>query len=188
MLADGLHDLAAFDDRVGQRLLAVDVFAGLGGVNAAQGVPVVGRGHDHGIDVLAVKQGPVVLVHALGPHLAGHLFRPREVDVGDRRHARPLGERADEPRALIAHTDPADHDPLVGPEGPGWNEGGGRAGRDGGSEAGREAGAKQGATVEAGSHGMILNGERGRRTNARPRFIRPATAWPRPCGPTLSRP
>ena len=55
-----LDHLAAFGDRQRQRLLAVHVLARLAGVDRHQRVPVVGRGDDDGVDVLAVEQLAVV--------------------------------------------------------------------------------------------------------------------------------
>ena len=62
-MAAGLEDAAvlldrgvdgpALGDRVGQRLFAVDVLAGIGGGDADQAVPVVGRADADGVDVLS---------------------------------------------------------------------------------------------------------------------------------------
>src|SRR5262249_40300534 len=73
---------------------AVDVLAGLHGVNADLGVPVVGRADDDGVDVAAVEQLAVVLAHVgllladvpVVPGLLGVL----PVDVAD-------GQDIDEP-------------------------------------------------------------------------------------------
>ena len=54
-LLDRLGDLAGLVDRVGHRLFAVDVLAGLHGVDRHLGVPVVGRGDQDGVDVLALE-------------------------------------------------------------------------------------------------------------------------------------
>ena len=50
----------AFGDRLHHRLLAIDVLAGVEGVDADAGVPVVRRGDDDGIDVLARQDLAVV--------------------------------------------------------------------------------------------------------------------------------
>ena len=42
-------------DAVGQRLLAIDVLAGLAGQDGDDRVPVVGRGDDDRVDVLAIE-------------------------------------------------------------------------------------------------------------------------------------
>src|SRR4029078_3500641 len=49
-------------DRVGHRLLDVDVLAGLHRLDGHLLVPVVRRGHDHGVDVLAGADVLVVRV------------------------------------------------------------------------------------------------------------------------------
>ena len=61
LLGDLDHGLALGDGQR-QRLLAVDVLALAHGVDGDQGVPVVGRGDDDGVDVLAVEQLAEVLV------------------------------------------------------------------------------------------------------------------------------
>ena len=45
-----------FDKAVGDRLLAVDVLAGFAGGDERDGVPVVGRGDDDGVNVLLLEQ------------------------------------------------------------------------------------------------------------------------------------
>jgi hypothetical protein len=45
----GLHQLPHLVDRVGQRLLAVDVFAAADGRHGGHGVRVVGRGDEDGV-------------------------------------------------------------------------------------------------------------------------------------------
>ena len=78
---------ATLADRQRQWLLQVDVLAGLGGVDADQRPPVVGRGRGDGVDILALQQLAVVLVDVLGPDRLGNRLCPRQVDVGDGRHA-----------------------------------------------------------------------------------------------------
>ena len=56
VLERGGHHGAAFADGVGQRLLDEDVFAGLAGVDGGQRVPVVRRGHHHGVEIFALQQ------------------------------------------------------------------------------------------------------------------------------------
>ena len=48
-------------DRVGERLLDVDVLAGRDRIDDDLAVPMVGRGDVHGIDVLAIENAAVVL-------------------------------------------------------------------------------------------------------------------------------
>ena len=71
VLFAGLGDSAGLVDRVGHRLFAVDVLARLHGVDGHLGVPVVGRGDQDSVDVLAIEEpavvlGDAVLVLALG--------------------------------------------------------------------------------------------------------------------------
>ena len=70
-----LGDAAGLVDRVRHRLFAVDVLAGLHGVDRHLGVPVVGRGDQDDVDVLVVKDlavvlGDAVLVFAFGVQAA----------------------------------------------------------------------------------------------------------------------
>ena len=55
----GDHRLA-LGDVVADRLLDVDVLAGQNGVDRGQGMPVVGRGDDDRVEVLAVEHRPIV--------------------------------------------------------------------------------------------------------------------------------
>ena len=100
VLADGGDELLALDDRVGQRLLDVDVLARVGGRDGDDCMLVVGRGDRHAVDVLAGQQLAVVAIHLDGGELAraqllgvdlldlglggGRTFR---VDVADGYHA-----------------------------------------------------------------------------------------------------
>ena len=47
---------APFADGIGQRLLDKYVLARLAGMDGGEGVPVVGRGHHHGVQVFALQQ------------------------------------------------------------------------------------------------------------------------------------
>ena len=72
LLAAGLEDASVaphrvdyrprFADRQCQRLLAVNVLAGLGRLDRDDRVPVVGRGDDHRVDVVAGQQLAEVIV------------------------------------------------------------------------------------------------------------------------------
>src|SRR5262245_10843732 len=73
--AGGLDDAAAFADVVADRLLDVNVLAGLHGPDGGQGVPVVGRGNADGVnrlvfenlaDVLDVFGGEALLLLGVG--------------------------------------------------------------------------------------------------------------------------
>ena len=61
VLAGRLDHQPAFADREAQRLFGVDVLAGLAGVDADQRPPVLGRGGDDRVDVLAVEELAIVL-------------------------------------------------------------------------------------------------------------------------------
>jgi hypothetical protein len=57
-----VYHSAALADIVRQRLLHVDILAGLAGEHGHAGVPMVGRGDMDGVDVLALQQTPEILV------------------------------------------------------------------------------------------------------------------------------
>ena len=129
LLRAGLHDAlvlacggdhrAAFGDGVRQRLFAVDVLARLARAHGLQGVPMVGRADDHGVDVLAFEQLAEVAVDVALAVLGGHRLlgvgRTLLVDVA---HGRGLGEELAHVRlALPADADVPGDDLLVGPEG-----------------------------------------------------------------------
>ena len=60
VLADGPDELPPFTDRVGQRLLDVNVFSGLGRVDRDQGVRVVGSADGHEVDIVAGQHLAVI--------------------------------------------------------------------------------------------------------------------------------
>ena len=73
----GLDHEPALADVVAGRLLDVDVLAGVGGEDRPRGVPVVGRGDPHGLDLLIVEHLSQVLDRPR--RLAGLLDRLRRV-------------------------------------------------------------------------------------------------------------
>ena len=82
----------ALGDPVRQRLLAIDVLAGLAGEDGRDRVPVVGRGDDDGVDVLAVEHLAEVARRRrasagrrLGPEAVGlvHVADGGDRDVGE---------------------------------------------------------------------------------------------------------
>ena len=80
-----VHHCLAFPHRHGRWLFDIDVFAGLAGMNRLNSMPVVGGGDDHGVDVLALQQSPVVRVRfhfdtGVGALLHG-VGQPDGVDV-----------------------------------------------------------------------------------------------------------
>src|SRR5262245_24937999 len=131
VLAGCLDHRPPLGDGQAERLLAVDVLAGLAGVDGDQGVPVVGHGDDDGIDVLAVEQLAVVADGERG--LAGllldagpGLFEPGLIDLADRDAV--LDVDAEVAFALVADADAADADSFAGRVG---GEAGGDQGRQG---------------------------------------------------------
>lgn len=116
VLACGLDDGHGPGEIEGQRLLAEDVFPGLGGLDGPLGVQGVGGGD---IDRLDVGVGQEVLVGAVGPHfaeLAGEglgFFLGSAADGHESaglRAGQPLGEclgdvagRQDTPSEFLAH-------------------------------------------------------------------------------------
>ena len=102
-----------------QRLLAVDVLLGLAGGHEVQGVPVVGRGDDDGVEVLAVEQLAEV---GVGIGLAAGLLAGGEqvglVDVADGGDLAIVvrQEGVEQLVAAIADADEAEADALVGAE------------------------------------------------------------------------
>ena len=113
VLRRGVDHLPAFPDEVGQRLLDVDVLAGLAGPDRRQGVPVLHRGHGDRVEVLAVHQladvdhfGRPVAVLRLDA--LGGLVQPLAVGIADgRRCARPAACRTR--RCACRRGRPADH-------------------------------------------------------------------------------
>ena len=55
IFAGRLDHQPAFADRQAQRLLGIDVLAGLAGMDRNQRPPVVGRGRDDGVDVFPLQ-------------------------------------------------------------------------------------------------------------------------------------
>ena len=123
-----------FADGVRQRLLAVNVLARLRGLDGTEGVPVVGRGDDDGIDVLAAEELAEVCVGgAAGERAFLFLLGVVGFDlllgvvpafgdhVADRHdlHAGIAEEAAEVPAALRADADEAERDALIGPGGVG---------------------------------------------------------------------
>ncbi len=76
----GLDDARPFVDGERERLLDVNVAAGIQGIDGAGGVPVVGRPDEHCVDFLLLEQRPVV---GVGLRLRGHLLQMLEVVAED---------------------------------------------------------------------------------------------------------
>ena len=112
-----LHHAAAVADLLHHGLLAVDILAGIHGVDGDFGMPVVGRGDEHGIDIRPRQHLAII---ARGEKLlAPTLFGAREpplVDVGDRHQfdARHCLRRLGVAGAHTARADQRHADTVVG--------------------------------------------------------------------------
>ena len=58
--SNGLDHLSSLDDVVADRLLDVDILSCLAGQDGHEGVPVIGGGDRHGIDVPVVEHAPEI--------------------------------------------------------------------------------------------------------------------------------
>ena len=75
-LANGVAHEAAFGDGEGEGLFAVDVFAGAGGGDGVEGVPVVGSGDLDGVDVWTGEEVTEVFVGGAGATLVFGVDHP----------------------------------------------------------------------------------------------------------------
>ena len=80
-LAGLLHELDSFVNVMGERLLAVDVFASAHGGDGDIGVPVIGCGDDDGVDIFAGENLAEIVVRVAGAVGFAGLFRVRIVDA-----------------------------------------------------------------------------------------------------------
>ena len=125
VLVDRLHHLTTLPDRMSKRFLAVNVFACLSGVNGDQGVPMVGHGNDHGIDVVAFENFAIILINidllpvgdtavVLEPFDA--FFGAWQENIGDGGDggAFNAAETLHMLRPHVAHADHAESDAIVG--------------------------------------------------------------------------
>ena len=111
----GLDHLPALVDRAAQRLLAVHVLAGLAGHDRDRGVPVVGRGDQHRVDVLAVQDAAEVLVDVALPDPLLRGGRVLLVHVAHRGDAcSGVVVDAQQAHAASAAADQRRHHPLAG--------------------------------------------------------------------------
>jgi hypothetical protein len=94
-----LNHPAPFGHGERKRLFDIDVLAGAAGVDHHEGVPVVGRGDGHGVDVTVLEQLPVVLVARRG----GAGFAGRQVEVVVAEVADGRGDRIAELEKAIVH-------------------------------------------------------------------------------------
>src|SRR5262249_4685596 len=109
-------------DRVGQRLLAVDVEPGVGGGDPGQGVHVVRGGDDDGVQALVVEQVAEVAVGGAAPAAralvdqVARLGAVLGVDVADGHHLDVffVQEHVDEAPPTATGADDADGDAAAG--------------------------------------------------------------------------
>ena len=117
------QNFLAFFDGVGQRLLDVNVLAGLEGVDQHGGVQMLGRGDDDRVDTLVLQQLAIVGI-ALGRiaaeslHTGGGLRQVPGIRIADGRHRGRLlvaGVKALQQLAPAnADADHTDRDLIVG--------------------------------------------------------------------------
>jgi hypothetical protein len=117
---DGVDHLPAHLDLVGQRLLAIDVLAGRAGIDEHGAVPVVRRGDQDRVDILALEQLPVV--HEgddVAADLFGDLLEVGPVDVahGDHGAVGIASQNALHVGAARSGADDAHLNPVVGAHG-----------------------------------------------------------------------
>lgn len=156
-----LHHLAAFGDEEAERLLAVDVLAGLAGVDGDQGVPVIGDGDDDGVDIAIVEDAAIVGVG--GAFLAGRVLdlllggvEASAIDIADGDGVADVGAEVaaalvGEAGALVADADVGNANAFVGALAPQrlLLLGGELEGRDGQSG---EGGAAEAQEIATGRH------------------------------------
>ena len=127
VLAHSLDQLFSFIDGERHRLLEVDVLAGLAGGDGDAGMPVVGSGDYHCVDVLPCQKVLVILIHrrsgfldALALIVLGHpLGKAVALDVvdvtaGQHMHVVHLHEAAEQIHRLLSETDETHADLVAG--------------------------------------------------------------------------
>ena len=103
-LVDDLPEDLHFVDRQRHRLLAIDMLAGSNRIDVDRRVPMVGRGADHRVDIVALEQLPVIRVdvelafavavqHGIRRRSARRDRDPRRTRPRNRRTPRPVGRR-----------------------------------------------------------------------------------------------
>ena len=114
MAADGLHEGSALLHRERERLLGIDILAGLTSVDAGQHPLEVARGHDHGVDVFAVEQSAVVL-HDVDRHALVRRIRfsAGQAAVGKGNELGVSGKLVEEQAAPVADADGGHADAIA---------------------------------------------------------------------------
>ena len=115
MAADGLHEGSALLHRERERLLGIDILAGLTSVDAGQHPLEVARGHDHGVDVLAVEESAVVLHDIKRPALVRRRIRfsAGQAAVGQGDELGVSGKLVEEQAAPVADADGGHADAIA---------------------------------------------------------------------------
>ena len=117
--ACGLHHRAALADDERQRLLDVHVLPRLARVDCLEGVPIIRRADDHGVEVLQVEQ-PAIVGEA-GWRTTGLPYREVDVRLVDVAHGDDLRvgvrkERVEHLVAAVPQADEPEADAIVGSE------------------------------------------------------------------------
>ena len=104
-----------FAQIVAERFLAVNIFARLHRVDRGDGVPMVWRGDDHAVEILAVKKFAVVVI--AGRVVVGRLGRGDGlaqvllIDIGERDHVN-ITLAQDRTHVAVAHAAAADNSQI----------------------------------------------------------------------------
>ena len=113
-------------DGIGQRLLQIDVLAGLERMDGHEGMPVVGRGNLDGIDILTLEHTLILFIdvathrHALLLLPLGHIATEAlaldavHIAAGSHLHARTAREAAEVAASLLTQTDKAQDNAVAG--------------------------------------------------------------------------
>jgi hypothetical protein len=123
VLVPGLEHPLAFVDENRERLLDVDVLAGRAGHDGEHGMPMVGGGHHHAIDIFVfVHPAKIAVAFGIRAFQVRQAFiQARLVDVAHR-HAVDVRERPLEIRDVLladqSEPDEADSGMIVGPQDP----------------------------------------------------------------------
>ena len=131
VLARRFHHALSFLHDAADGLFHVNVLAGLARFHGRERVPVVRRGHNHRVDVLAIKNLPIVFVRfrlAVGGLRGCVQIRLVDVAYGGNLGVGLLGKIFQVPHAHAAGANHANPDPVVGASRPRWRTGHRQAG------------------------------------------------------------
>ena len=116
-LARGLGDDARLGNGAGERLLAVEMTSALQRGDGGDGVRVVRRGDDDGVEILLVYESAEIAISLRGRELLGDGRHAAFVDVAERDDVRDVLELPDTEPALAVHADDADVQLVIGGDG-----------------------------------------------------------------------